>query len=288
MGASADHAQPPADDGAIALGARCEGCGPPLIMLGGGTMGAAGFAAHARELAGEFRVIRLETLNVERGHSGQPLPRDYSIRLEAQCAGRAIERLGLTQPIDVVGHSLGALIALDFALEKPRRVRSLTLSEPPAFWVVSERERSADPVLWNMRAIVRRFRPAIEPSDEDLVACLRGLGEANVAPPGASEPSRAAWEARRRCLRGLSAVADHVDDMERLRHFRRPVLLVEGNDTAPFHRRINARLACKLPCMERVALAGGHSSPLTARKAFLQALREFLARAGGSRPINRS
>jgi len=267
------------EDGAIALKAYCEGSGPPLIMLGGGTTGAAGFAPHAKQLAEEFCVIRLQTLNVDRAHNLQPLPRDYSIKLEAQSMRRSIDRLNLTQPIDVIGHSLGALIALDYALDRPRAVRSLVLSEPPAFWVIPASERNACPELWSMISIVRNFKPWIEPSDEDLVAFMKGLGETEFDPPLNTDPSREAWNAHRRCLRGLSAVAEHVDDVTRLAGFRAPVLFVEGIGTAVFHQCINERLAFHLPCTERLFLPGGHSAVLTVRDAFVGASRLFLNRA---------
>ena len=262
---------------AIALDAHCEGHGSPLIMLGGGTTGAAAFAPHARELASAFRVIRLQTLNVERAHRRQPLPSNYSVRLEAQCMRRSIDRLNLNRPIDVVGHSLGALIALDFALNDPSAVRSMVLSEPPAFWVIPASERNANPDVWKMIDVVRNFRPSVEPTDEHFVAFMKGVGQIDVGAP-TDNVSRELWNVRRRCLRGLSEVAEHVDDVARLANFRKPVLLVHGSETAQFHQRINERLAFHLPCSERLSLPGGHSSVLTAGGAFVAELRSFLGR----------
>jgi len=37
---------------------------------------------------------------------------------------------------DIIGMSHGGVTGLLFALENPRRVRTLTLIEPPAFWVL--------------------------------------------------------------------------------------------------------------------------------------------------------
>ena len=262
---------------AIALNAQCEGHGSPLVMLGGGTTGAAAFAPHAKELAGNFRVIRLQSLNVECAHSLQPLPHDYSVRLEAQSMRQSIDRLKLKEPIDVIGHSLGALIALDFALNHVSAVRSLILSEPPAFWVIPAFERNADPDVWKMIAVVRNFEPANDPIDEHLTAFMKGIGEISAGPP-ADNASQEGWNARRRCLRGLSAVAEHADDVARLADFHKPVLLVQGRETPLFHQRINERLGFHLPCSEHLTLPGGHSSVLTARSEFVAASRSFLAR----------
>ncbi len=48
-----------------------------------------------------------------------------------------------TGPVDLVGHSYGGVIALDFATRWPERVRSLTLIEPIFLAIVGEDDRNA-------------------------------------------------------------------------------------------------------------------------------------------------
>ena len=262
----------------VALRAYIEGAGPSLVMLGGGTAGAAGFAPLAADFATEFRVIRLQTLNVDHAESELPLPPGYSIKVESQAMSAALERVAPTGSLDIIGHSLGALVALDFSLDHPERVRSLVLSEPPAFWVVSEDEFRTSPDMQHMTALVRRFHPTHVPTDAQLVEFLRALGDCNTSAPAQNDPLRAQWLNRRRCLRGLSAVPNHIDDVERLRNFERPVLLVTGAESPRFHRRINELLAAQLPMVQTAELPGGHSAVNTARNAFLARLRSFLVR----------
>lgn len=102
-----------------ALRSFVEGSGRAVVMLGGGTYGAAGFAPHADILAPDFTVVRLQTLNIERAQMGQPLPAEYSLDLESAAMARALDALSLTGPVDIVGVSFGGLVALDFALESP-------------------------------------------------------------------------------------------------------------------------------------------------------------------------
>jgi len=254
-----------------------EGTGPPLVMLGGGTLGAAEFAPHAHVLASRFRVVRLQTLNIARAQERQPLPSAYSIKIESAAMTESLDRLRLAS-VDVVGHSFGALVALDFALDHPERVRSLVLAEPPAFWVVPPDERRSRTDLRTMDALSETLGPATAPTDAQLVQFQCALGNCGVAVPAASSPEWNDWVFRRSALRGLSVVSSHSDDVKRLRDFRAPVLIVTGASTVAFHRRINDLLASYFPRVERAELPGGHGATSTARDEFIRVIDAFLAR----------
>src|SRR3982751_1825246 len=150
------------------LQALIEGRGSPLVMLGGGTVGAAEFEPHAHALADAHRVIRLETINVERSHTGEALPRGYSVRTESAAMARTLDRLKIDRPVDLVGHSFGALVALDYALDHPHRVRTLTLAEPPAFWVVPPAELRESTDMRTMYELTRELTPDRMPTDDQL------------------------------------------------------------------------------------------------------------------------
>lgn len=260
------------------LQALIEGRGSPLVMLGGGTVGAAEFEPHAHVLAENYRVIRLETINVERARTQEPLSSGYSIRTESAAMARTLDRLKIDGPVDLVGHSLGGLVALDYALDHPHRIRTLTLMEPPAFWVVPAEERQQAAALRTMIELTRELRPDRAPTDGQLTRFRCALGNCGEKPPRSGEAGAAEWARRRRALRGLSAVAEHTDDPDRLNTLRRPVLIMTGAETVSFHRRINDLLASHLPIVERVELPGGHSAPSSAPDAFIDALKAFLTR----------
>jgi len=277
------EAEAPAPDPApVALQSFMEGHGPPLVMLGGATEGATAFAPHAAGLAKDYRVVRPQSLRIERTRGKQPLPPDYSIRSESAALARSLDHLGILEPVNLIGHSFGALVALDFALDHPDRVRTLVLAEPPAFWVVPPEELRADEEMRGMVELLRTFGPAGEPTDQQVVQLRARLGP-GVKAPAPEESGRKDWDERRLVLRGLAAVANHTDDPERLKGFRRPVLIATGEVTVKFHRRINDLLAAKLPTVERVELPGGHSAPVAARdeaarNKFVSELRAFLTR----------
>jgi pimeloyl-ACP methyl ester carboxylesterase len=254
-----------------------DGQGSPLVMLGGGTGGAAAFAPHARALAKDFRVVRPEALRIERTRGKQPLPSEYSIKTESAALARSLDQLGIREPIALVGHSFGALVALDFALDRPERVRVLVLAEPPAFWVVPPEELHADTGMREMVELTRALGPSDEPTDEQLVRFYTLLGRVGITPPKQGESGWEDWTSKRAVLQGMSAVPNHRDDPNRLKTLRKPVLIITGKDTVAFLRRINDILAGSLPIVKRVELPGIHSAPITAPNEFVAILREFVA-----------
>lgn len=262
----------------VHLIAFLEGRGSPLVMVGCGTVGAAEFEPHAHVLADDYRVIRLQTINVERSQTHEALPAGYSIRTESAAMARTLDRLKIDNPIDLVGHSLGALIALDYALDHPHRIHTLTLVEPPAFWIVPAAELRESKDMRAMYELTRELTPDREPTDGQLARFRCVLGTCVEPPSRDHAASWQDWEKRRAALRGLSAVAEHTDDPERLKTLRRPVLIVTGAQTVSFHRRIDELLASGLPIVERIELQGGHSAVASAPEAFISELRAFLAR----------
>ena len=78
--------------------------------------------------------------------------------------------------MDLVGHSFGALVALDFALDRPDRARTLVLAEPQAVGVVPPEELTANGTMREMVELLRTFGPADEPTDQQLVRFRTLLG----------------------------------------------------------------------------------------------------------------
>ncbi len=220
----------------------------------------------------------MQTLNIPRAQAALPLPAEYSIKLESAQLNQSLALLGVKTPVDLVGHSFGALVALDFALDHPDRVRSLTLAEPPAFWVVPKQELRSTIDMRSMFELLLSLKPMIEPTDEQLMQFLCVLGNCGVKPPAQTDAQWKEWVFRRSALRGLSAVATHTDSIDRLKKFRRPLLIVTGTDTVSFHRRIDDILATQFPNVQHLELAGGHGAVATAPQQFVTGLVQFLNR----------
>ncbi|PPE72939.1 hypothetical protein C3942_16085 [Solimonas fluminis] len=105
--------------------------GSAVVMLHGLVSGnmASWYSSVATPLSGERRVVLYD----QRGHGGSSIP-GSGFDLDSQAADlqAVIAHHGLSgQPVDLVGHSMGALVALRFALRHPRQLRRLVLVDAP-------------------------------------------------------------------------------------------------------------------------------------------------------------
>lgn len=103
-----------------------RGQGQPLVLLhGNGSMlqdfQLSGLIDRAAE---NYRVIALDRPGF--GYSDRPRSKIWTPIAQAKLLHRALEHLGVEQPI-IVGHSWGTLVVLALALEFPAYVRSLAL-----------------------------------------------------------------------------------------------------------------------------------------------------------------
>jgi pimeloyl-ACP methyl ester carboxylesterase len=104
-----------------------EPAAPPILLLHGLGVGGLVFQAFARRLLPHLAAVAPDM----RGHgqSDAPpagyAPSDYALDM-----AELIEA-GLTPPVPVIGHSLGALVALELADLRPELVTWLALLDPP-------------------------------------------------------------------------------------------------------------------------------------------------------------
>jgi pimeloyl-ACP methyl ester carboxylesterase len=253
------------------------GEGEPLVLIGGGLTGWLSWIPHQEKLASSRRVARAQLLIVQLGLENRAVPTDYSLQLESAALAAAVDAFHPNGPVDLVAWSMGGLITLDFALSHPERVRTLTLIEPPAFWVLEaigdpayERERDA------LRPLAQRTRDDV--TEADLAEFVRYAG---LCPPGVRPedlPQWPVWVEHRRSLRGeFRAEFDHHDTVDRLRGFERPVLLVKGRGSTPPLHRITDVLAETLPNVRMLELDGGHAPHIVEMEPFLDELARFHA-----------
>ena len=100
-----------------------RGSGEPVLLIHGLGSSTEDWEYQVERLASQYTVVSYDV----RGHGQTSKPRGrYSVPQFAADAAALIDRLGLG-PVHVQGISMGGMIALQLAVDKPELVRSLTI-----------------------------------------------------------------------------------------------------------------------------------------------------------------
>lgn len=243
----------------LAFHVQTLGAGPPVVMIHGLFLGnlATWYFTAAPALARRHRVLLYDL----RGHGrSAAAARGYDLATMAADLAAILDAAGIGEPVDLVGHSYGGVIALRLALDAPGRVRRLALVEaplPPASLADLDSYLETDPqeYLQAVPATLRR-------------TTIRATGRR-------VRRTRAALEARRddtSLVADLRAEPDFDDAaLARLPH---PALCVYGARSVC--RPAGERLARVLPAARLVELDGGHMLPLECPAELTRTLAEFL------------
>lgn len=104
---------------------------PSAVLIHGLLFGnmATWYTSLAAQLAETHRVVLYD----QRGHGDSPVAATgYDFQTQIDDLQAVLSHHGMAGgPVDVVGHSMGAVIALQFALRRPERVRRLVLVDAP-------------------------------------------------------------------------------------------------------------------------------------------------------------
>lgn len=185
----------------------------------------------------------------------------------------------LTAPIDVIGHSYGAVVALLLAVSQPRMVRSLTLIEPVFFAVAKE---DAPDVLARFERDTTPYQTALQRGDwMDAARAFNRLWGSGVKWADIPIATRDYMSARMHLISAQHSVL--VEDSHgllapgRLARAQMPVLLIKGDQSPEIAGSVVDALVDRLPDARSVTIEGaGHMSPITHSDAVGQAVLSFL------------
>lgn len=185
----------------------------------------------------------------------------------------------LDEPMDLIGHSFGATVALRIAVEHPELVRSLTMIEPVYFAALYTDDPGA---LKNHAAINADFEAALQTGDMHAAArAFNGRWGGGAGWEDIPEATRDYMAARIHFVPASHAfLGDDSAGLLQPGRFARitmPTLLLEGDQSPDMTDAINTSLAKRIPHATRAVIkGGGHMSPLTHPVEVAEAIRALL------------
>jgi pimeloyl-[acyl-carrier protein] methyl ester esterase len=247
------------------------GVGPPLVLLHGFAMHGGLFATVVTQLASAHRVYVVDLPG--HGHSA-PL-REYSLDGMVEPVRQALD--AIDGPLDVLGWSLGGLLAMAWAARFPAQVRRLLLvATTPSFvqrsgWAHAMSEgtllRFGDELRVAYDLTLKRFLTLQVQGSEEGRATLATL-RARLFERGRPSPDT---------LAGSLAMLARTDLRDAVRAIQQPALVVSGDRDTLAPAAAGTWLANALPHGEQTVIAGAAHAPfLSHRTAFLAAARSFL------------
>ena len=251
-----------------------KGRGEPIVLMPGGISGWRSWVPFVEPLAKGHQVIRAQLRSVELAEAGTPYPPDYGTLTEREALRATVDQLRLDR-FDLVGWSYGAHCSLAFTLEYPRRVRTLTVIEPPAHWILRETGHAA-----NARAQGEAFDRSTagrEITIEDLKGFLVRAGLGKPGDDFASLPSWPVWVRNRQVVSVNGTLWDYADSLDRLRALDLPMLAVKGTETTEDLAAIVDDLVATVPHGRLLQLRGDHACHLQNMDRFLAELERHTA-----------
>ena len=246
-----------------------HGDGPPLVLLHGWAMHGGLFAPLLPMLAARHRVYVVDLPG--HGHSASVAPYSLDGLADALAA-----TLPAQPPITILGWSLGALVAMQFAYRFPGRVQALQLvAATPRFTSTADwphamapqtLARFGDELAVAYRLTLQRFLALQVHGSVEGRATLATMRDALFA---RGEPSPATLAA------GLDLLA-RTDLRQPVRTIVAPTLLISGARDALTPPAAGAWLARSMPAARHVEIAGAAHAPFLSHRAeFDAALRDF-------------
>ena len=243
-----------------------SGEGPPLVLVHGTAADHGRWRPVLPAFEERFTVCAVD----RRGRGGSGDSHDYMIEREFEDVAAVVDSLG--EPANLLGHSYGALCALEAAV-LTRNVRKLVLYDPGI--EVAGQEIYPHEVIEHLEAL-------LEAGDRDGVVATT-MREVAGLPPETVEYMRSqpVWQARvdaaHTIPRELRAVRAHRFDPERFRDLGVPTLMLSGGDSPAALRKAAEAVEQTLPDSRIVVMPGhGHAAMDTATDLFTTEVLRFV------------
>lgn len=188
-----------------------------VVLLHGIGNSSAAWDQVVKKLPDDLRVISIDLL----GHGASPSPRwpRYDASVQARSVMHTLLRINYGRPVVMVGHSMGALVAVEFAKRYPPFVKSLVLCSAP-FYIEQPAEQrlpNRNRMLKELYTLLRRH-PEKFTNSVALAMKLRLLPASFHVDEGNVDIYMAALEAS---IINQTAIQD-------VSHLKKPIQLLHG------------------------------------------------------------
>lgn len=207
----------------------------------------------AEELGGQLDLRAPDLPGHGRSPDWQPGELDYHTLVTRQVAAM------IDRPLDLIGHSLGATVALRIAVGAPHAVRSLTLIEPVLFAAAPDAAQSA-----SMEEMARVYAAG------DVVGATRiflsewGVPGTDIDAIGPDHPFVRQIGIVAETNGVLARDAANILRPDGLEGIDAPVLILRGAKSPDVIGAISEALAARLPDVGQAIVPGaGHMLPIT-------------------------
>ena len=255
------------------IAVECAGTGPSLVIVHGGTGDRTCWTPLFPLFAPHFTVCAID----RRGHGASGDSPDYSIQKEIEdVPAVADSRSG---PVSVLGHSYGAVCALEAAF-LTNKISKLVLYEPP----LQELDDSA---------VATRMEKMIQAGDRDQAAVTFFREIVMISPSEvAAMKARPSWPALKASIdlqiRQIRALAGYRFNPKRVSMLKAPTLLLTGSKTSSpqLKSAIDSLMQC-LPNRRLVVFEGQqHNAMDTIPQQFASTVIDFLQSTNRNEPTN--
>ncbi len=244
-----------------------RGGGEPFVLVhGSGAANPVAWTAVLPTLEEHFTIYAMDRRG--RGQSGDgPV---YAIEREWEDIVAVID--SISEPVNLLGHSFGALCALEAAL-LTRNLRQLILYEP--YLPLSGMELYP-------AGVIDRLQAMVDVGDREG-ALTMFYSEVVMLPPHEIEQLRSspAWSARvasvRTIVREAQAEEGYVFDAQRFKDLTTPTLLLLGGDSPPILKSVTEVIYTALPNSQIAVMPGQqHTAMYNAPDLFIDKVLTFL------------
>ena len=255
------------------------GVGDPLVLVPGALTGWLSWIPHQDRLNTHHRVVRVQPIHNELGSAGKPADPGYSAAIERESLAVTLDRLNVERA-DFAGWSGGGRALIEFVLAYPDRVRSLTLVEPAAYWILEQVGEEVGAVE-HLNGFLHDLAGRVV-TEHDLARFLAYAGFLKDSAEARLHPAWETWASHRMALSWQDSVKSSGRAVEEISSITCPVLLINGTSTEFWLKRIIDILGERIPNARIVELAGDHASHIQSIDRFLE---EFEAHVHSADPV---